>query len=62
MSFRRRRFDTDSLGIKHVVVTSSFAAVGDFSKPATEQADRVYTEKDWNPAGDDYCESLKADE
>lgn len=35
--------------VKHVVVTSSFASVGDFSKPATAQVGKVYTEADWNP-------------
>ncbi|KAJ9125380.1 hypothetical protein QFC22_000340 [Naganishia vaughanmartiniae] len=48
--------------IKHVVVTSSFASIGDFSKPATEQAGKTYTEEDWNPLTNDYCESLKADD
>jgi nucleoside-diphosphate-sugar epimerase len=47
--------------VKHVVVTSSFASVGDFSKPATEQAEKVYTEKDWNPITEKECEELKSD-
>lgn len=47
--------------VKHVVVTSSFASVGDFSKPATEQAGKVYTEKDWNPITEKECEELKSD-
>ncbi|KAJ9109038.1 hypothetical protein QFC21_000364 [Naganishia friedmannii] len=47
--------------IKHVVVTSSFASIGDFSKPATEQKGKTYTEEDWNPLTNDYCESLKSD-
>ena len=47
--------------VKHVVVTSSFASVGDFSKPATEQAGKVYTEKDWNPITEKECEGLKSD-
>jgi hypothetical protein len=39
----------------------ALAAVGDFSKPATEQAGKVYTEKDWNPITEKECEGLKSD-
>jgi nucleoside-diphosphate-sugar epimerase len=49
------------LAIKHVVVTSSFASIGDFSKPATEQAGKTYTEEDWNPITNEDCEKLTAD-
>lgn len=48
--------------VKHVVVTSSFASIGDFSKPATEQKGKTYTEEDWNPLTNDYCESLQSDD
>jgi hypothetical protein len=36
-------------------------AVGDFSSPATAQAGKVYTEKDWNPITEKECEELKQD-
>jgi nucleoside-diphosphate-sugar epimerase len=42
--------------VKRVVVTSSFAAVLDFSKMGP---DTTYTEKDWNPAT--YDEAKKMD-
>lgn len=48
--------------VKHVVVTSSFASVGNFNIPATKQADKVYTEDDWNPVTNEDCEKLKADD
>jgi len=38
------------------------AAVGSFSKPATEQAGKVYTEEDWNPITEKECEEIKSDE
>lgn len=50
------------IAVKHVVVTSSFASVGNFNIPATKQADKVYTENDWNPVTNEDCEKLKADD
>lgn len=43
-------------------MTSSFASVGNFNIPATQQADKSYTEADWNPVTNDDCEKLKADD
>ena len=44
--------------VKRVVVTSSFAAVGDFAKLADAHG-KVYTEEDWNPVTFD--EALNSD-
>jgi hypothetical protein len=48
--------------IKNVVVTSSFAAIGNFTIPPTEQSEKVYTEEDWNPVTQEDCKKMKADE
>lgn len=44
--------------IKRVVITSSFAAVQDFSKGP--QSGYVYTEKDWNPITKERAEKIKS--
>jgi hypothetical protein len=41
-----------------VAVVSSFAAIGDFSTPPTEQDGKVYTEKDWLPMTEEECEKM----
>ncbi len=50
------------IAIKNVVVTSSFAAIGNFTIPATEQQNKTYTEEDWNPVTQEDCKNMKADE
>jgi hypothetical protein len=50
-----------SASISNMNFRVALAAVGDFSKPATEQAGKVYTEKDWNPITEKECEGLKSD-
>jgi hypothetical protein len=45
--------------VKGIAVLSSFAAIGDFSKPASEQDGKVYTEEDWNPMTEEFCEHLE---
>jgi hypothetical protein len=44
------------LGVKAVSLISSFAAIGDCMKPATEQDGKVYTEADWLPQSEQDCE------
>ncbi|ORX39572.1 hypothetical protein BD324DRAFT_575517 [Kockovaella imperatae] len=51
----------DVPSVKSIAVVSSFASIGDFSKPATEQAGRVYTEEDWCPNTDEFAANFKGD-
>ena len=44
--------------VKAVSIVSSFAAIGDFSKPASEQVGKVFNENDWLPVTAEDCEKL----
>ena len=44
--------------IKSVSIVSSFAAIGDFSRPASEQVGMVYNENDWLQVTTEDCEKI----